>query len=77
MPKIPIEDEYAWYILKYHEEFNGRLSNADCMRKIGNETGRFNMKEYVLRKKELTKMSAEEISILKKILEKDGLYVDF
>lgn len=76
MPKIPTEYEYAWYILRYHEEFNGRLSDYDCMRKFANETGGVNMVEFILRKKELTKLSAEEISILKKILEKYGLYVD-
>jgi len=72
MPKIPTGYEYAWYILRYHEEFNGRLSDADCMIKIDNEMGRFNLYEYNLWQRELRERSAEEISILKKFFEKYG-----
>ena len=76
MLKIPMEYEYAWYILRYHKDFYGRLSDNDCIRRIADETGGVNLVEYSLRKKELTKLSAEEIDILKRILEKYDLYVD-
>lgn len=76
MPKVPSEYEYAWYILRYHENFNGTLSDGECIKKIANETGGVNLVQFSLRKAELKKMSAEEISILKTLLERYGLYVD-
>ena len=76
MAKIPMEYQYAWYILRYHEKFNGNLSDHNCMRKIAYETGGVNMLEYTMRMKELEELSDEDLSILKGILEKYGLYVD-
>lgn len=76
MPRIPVEYEYAWYILRYHEDFNGRLSDESCIRKIANETGGVNLLEFSLRKNELKNLSDEDLSTLKNILENHGLYVD-
>ena len=76
MPKIPVEYMYVWYILRYHKDFNGKLSDEGCMKKIANETGGVNLVQFVFRKNELKKFSAEEMSMLKIILEEYGLYVD-
>lgn len=76
MPKIPTEFEYAWYILRYHKDFNGNLSDESCIRKIANEKGGVNMVQFSLRKGELKRLSANEMFVLKQELEKYGLYVD-
>lgn len=72
--RIPEALEYAWLILRYSEDFNGTLSDEDCIRKIADEIGSVNILSFVLRKGEMMKMTEKDLSELKEVLNFCGLF---
>lgn len=67
-------EKYMWYILKYHKDFNGMLSDEQCMHKIACETGGVNMVDFLMYKKELKEVSKQDIDIVLRGCKKSCVY---
>lgn len=65
-------EKCIWYILKYHEEFNGMLSDEECMSKISYETGGVTMHDFRFCKDTLKELSKQDIDIVLMDFEQRG-----
>lgn len=67
-----VMEKYVWYILKYHKDFNGRLSDDQCIHKIARETGDVSMVDYVMYRNALREYSKQDIDLVLKDFEQRG-----
>lgn len=65
-------EKYIWYILKYHKDFSGILSDEECMRKISYETGGVNMLDFRMCQDALKEYSKQDIDVVLMDLEQRG-----
>ena len=65
-------EKYVWYILKYHKDFNGSLSDDQCIRKIDRETGDVSIVDFVMYRNALKSYSKQDIDLVLMDFEQRG-----
>ena len=65
-------EKYVWYILKYHKDFNGNMSDDQCIRKIDHETNDVSIVDFVMYRNALRDYSKQDIELVLMELERRG-----